>query len=74
MGESVLININADGKNYQMEVEVLKKEKLGREKLKTIVVKPILKQVKLEGVLEKKGDGIHHIAYETDNVKMGNTM
>lgn len=56
VGETVLINVNADEKNYQIEVEVLKKEKLGKQRLKTIVVKPILKQVELGGIMEKKGD------------------
>ncbi|NOX96501.1 MAG: DUF3108 domain-containing protein [Nitrospirae bacterium] len=56
VGKSVFIDVNADAKNYQVEVKVLRKEKLGRKRLKTIVVKPILKQVKLGGILEEKGD------------------
>ena len=56
VGKSVFINVNTDEKNYQVEVKVLKKEKLGRKGLKTIVVKPILRQVRLGGILKEKGD------------------
>ncbi len=55
VGKSIFINVNADEKNYQVEVKVLKKEELGKRRLKTIVVKPILRQVKLGGILKKKG-------------------
>lgn len=56
VGETVLINVNADERNYRIEVEVLRKENLGKQRLKTLVVKPILKEVKLGGIMEKKGD------------------
>lgn len=53
VGKSVFMNVNADGKNYRIEVKVLRKEKLGSQK--TIVVEPILKQVDLGGILREKG-------------------
>ena len=56
VGKSVFINVNADEKSYRVEVKVLKKEELGRKRLKTIVVKPILRQVRLGGILKEKGD------------------
>ncbi len=55
VGKSVFVNVNADEKNYQVEVKVLKKEKLGKKRLKTIVVNPILRQVRLGGILKEKG-------------------
>ncbi len=53
VGKPVLVNVNADGKNYRIEVKVLRKEKLGSQK--TIVIEPILKQVDLGGILKEKG-------------------
>ncbi|MCD5401293.1 DUF3108 domain-containing protein, partial [candidate division NPL-UPA2 bacterium] len=56
VGESLLIDVSTGRKNYRIEVEVLRKERLGRKRLETIVVRPLLKRVKMGGVLEERGD------------------
>lgn len=56
VGEIVVIDVNTGDKNYQVEVEVLGREKLGKQELETIVVKPTLKKAKLGGILEEKDD------------------
>ncbi|MCD5390732.1 DUF3108 domain-containing protein [candidate division NPL-UPA2 bacterium] len=56
VGKSVFINVSVGAKNYQVEVKVLRKEELGKRRLRTIVVKPIISEIKSGGILEKKGD------------------
>ena len=56
VGESFFIDVSTGRRNYRIEVEVLRKERLGRKRLETIVVRPILKRVKMGGVLEERGD------------------
>lgn len=56
VGESFFIDVTTGRKSYQIEVEVLREERLGRKRLETIVVRPILKRVKMGGILEERGD------------------
>ncbi len=58
VGKSVFVDVNADEKNYQVEVKVLRKEvvkKWGKH-VETIVVQPVIKDVRLGGILKQKGD------------------
>lgn len=58
VGQTVSVNVNADEKNYCVEVKVLREEtvrKWGRN-VKTVVVQPVLKDVKLGGILREKRD------------------
>lgn len=58
VGKSVFVNVNADEKNYCVEVKVLRKEtmkKWGR-RVETVVIQPVVKMVKLGGILKEKGD------------------
>ncbi len=58
VGQTVSINVNADEKNYCVEVKVLREEtvrKWGRN-VKTVVVQPILRDVRLGGILKEKGN------------------
>ncbi len=57
-GETIVVPVNADEKNYLIEIEVIGKEKLvmrGRS-VATVKVHPVLKQVKLGGILKERGD------------------
>ena len=57
-GQTIVVPVNADEKNYSVEIKVLGKEKLaikGRA-VATVKVHPVLRQVKLGGILKEKGD------------------
>ncbi|MBI3814185.1 MAG: DUF3108 domain-containing protein [Nitrospinae bacterium] len=55
IGEKVIIDVFEDKKSWQVEVHVLKKEriKIYSEEVDTILVKPLLKY---EGIFQRKGD------------------
>ncbi len=58
VGQTVSVNVNADEKNYCVEVKVLREEtvrKWGRN-VRTVVVQPILRDVRLGGILKEKGN------------------
>lgn len=57
-GKSFKVPVNADEKNYYVEVQVLRRERLGMRgrAVATILMRPVLKQVKLGGILKEKGD------------------
>ncbi len=56
VGESFFIDVNMGRRNYQIEVDVLRRERRGREGLETIVVRPLLKRVEMGGIMEDRGD------------------
>ena len=58
VGKSVFMDVNADEKNYRVEVKVLRKDKVKKwgKNVDTIVVQPVIKDVKLGGILEEKGN------------------
>ncbi len=58
VGKSVFVNVNADEKNYRVEIKVLRKEtvkKWGR-RVDAVVVQPVVRMVKLGGILKEKGN------------------
>ncbi len=58
VGKSVFLNVNGGKKNYRIEVKVLRKEKVKKwgKNVETIVVQPVIKDVKLGGILKEKGE------------------
>ena len=58
VGKSVFVNVNTGEKNYHVEIKVLRKEtvkKWGR-RVEAVVVQPVIRMVKLGGILKEKGD------------------
>jgi hypothetical protein len=55
VGDSVFINTNADGKNWELEVRCLRKERIKTQvgEFDTLVVKPLLK---FGGIFQQKGE------------------
>ena len=55
VGDSVFIDTNADGKNWELEVRCLRKEKIKTQvgEFDTLVVKPLLK---FGGIFQQKGE------------------
>lgn len=58
VGKSVFLNVNGGKKNYRIEVKALRKEKVKKwgKSVETTVVQPIIKDVKLGGILKEKGE------------------
>ena len=58
VGKSVFVNVNADEKNYRVEIKVLRKEIMKKwgKNINTIVVQPVIKDVTLGGIMKEKGN------------------
>ena len=58
VGKSLFINVNAGEKNYNVEIKVLRKEKIKKwgKFVDTVVIQPVIRDVKMGGILKKKGE------------------
>ena len=58
VGKSVFVNVNTGKENYAIEVKVLREEMIRKwgKRVKTIVVQPLIRDIKLGDILKKKGE------------------
>ena len=58
VGKSLFVNVNENQKNYSVEIKVLRKDKIKKwgKFVDTVVLQPVIKNVKMEGILQEKGE------------------
>ncbi len=57
VGKSLFINVSENKKNYNVEIKVLRREKIKKwgKFVDTVVIQPVIRDVKMGGILKEKG-------------------